>query len=189
MHVLQWAVKIEAEQGRWETVRAALADERTTGVAIATIGRLRPPQGLAWLGTYLDDPALAGKWGASAAAAIAGYLSEDAAEILLRGAELAPTQDVRKACLEGVAEIRAFLDQKASWQQRSTGAKQRDAAVAELAVMLESKDAAQRAEAARGLATLQGVEHLPRLVRMLQDPDAKVRAAVQESLGRLNAPR
>jgi len=187
--VLQWAVKSEAEQGRWETVRAALSDSRTRNVAIATIGRLRPPQGLAWLGTYLDDPALAGMSGASAAAAIAGYLSEDAAEILLRGAERAPNTEVRKACLDGVAEIRAFLDQKASWQQRSTGAQQRDAAVAELAAMLDSKDAAQRAEAARGLATLQGVEHLPRLVRMLQDPDTKVRAAVQESLGRLNAPR
>jgi len=188
-NVRQWAVGREAEEGRWEPVRMALGESDMRTAALTALGRARPPQGLAWLGAYLHDPTWARRNGVAAAGAIAGYLSEEAAEILLRGAELAPTPEVRKACLEGVAEIRAFLEQKASWQQRTTGAQQRDAAVAELAGMLDSKDAAQRAEAARGLATLQGVEHLPRLVRMLQDPDAKVRAAVQESLERLNAPR
>ncbi len=187
--VRKWAMHQEAEQGRWEPVRSGLGDSSTRDWALEALGRSRPPQGLEWLSAYLHDPAWARNSGVKAAGAIAGYLSEDAAEILMRGAELAPTPEVRKACLDGVTEIRAFLDQKASWLQRSTGAKQRDAAVAELAAMLDSKDAVQRAEAARGLATLQGVEHLPRLVRMLQDPDAKVRAAVQESLGRLNAPR
>lgn len=187
--VLSWAVQREAERGRWEPARIALDDPELLSAALIALGRRRPPEGLAWLGAHLHDPTWSRKSGTGAAAAIAGYLSEEAAEILLRGAELAPTPEVRKACLDGVAEIRAFLDQKASWQQRTTGAQQRDAAVAELAAMLDSKDPAQRAEAARGLATLQGVEHLPRLVRMLQDPDAKVRAAVQESLGRLNAPR
>ncbi len=186
-----WALRAEAEQGRWDVVRTVLADpnSRSRASAVSTIARLRPPEGLAWLAVALHDPMQAGGDGVRVASAIAGYLSEEAAEILLRGAELAPNAEVRKAALDGVAEIRAFLDQKASWRQRTSGAQQRDAAVAELAAMLDSKDAVQRAQAARGLATLEGVEHLPRLVRMLQDPDASVRKAVQESLDRLNGPR
>lgn len=189
VNVVSWAVSREADQGRWASVHAALGSPRSRPSAIQALARGRPPEGLAWLGALLHDPAESRKDGARIAEAIAGYLSEEAAEILLRGAELAPSADVRKACLEGVAEIRAFLDQKAGWRQRASGAKQRDAAVAELAAMLDAKDPVQRAEAARGLATLDGVEHLPRLVRMLQDPDAGVRKAVQESLERLNRPR
>ncbi|MCY2960250.1 MAG: hypothetical protein NTY35_08790 [Planctomycetota bacterium] len=189
VNVVNWAVSREADQGRWASVRAALSSPRSRQSAIQALGRGRPAEGLAWLGALLHDPAESRKDGARIAEAIAGYLSEEAAEILLRGAELAPSADVRKACLEGVAEIRAFLDQKAGWQQRASGAKQRDAAVVELAAMLDAKDPVQRAEAARGLATLDGVEHLPRLVRMLQDPDGNVRKAVQESLERLNRPK
>ncbi|MBL8862176.1 MAG: hypothetical protein JNK02_09200 [Planctomycetes bacterium] len=188
---VDWALRAEAEQGRWDGVRSALSDPESIARAgaLGTIARLRPPQGLDWLAQLLHDPAQSRRDGATIASAIAGYLSEEAAEILLRGAELAPNADARKACLEGVAEIRAFLEQKQSWKQRTSGAQQRDAAIADLAALLDSKDPATRAEAARGLATLEGVEHLPRLVRMLQDPDEGVRKAVRAALDRLNATR
>ncbi len=183
---LDWAIRREAALGHWDSVRPMLDAEILSTAAIGAVGRGRPPEGLGWLAAILDDPNQASNKGTLAATAIAGYLSEEAAEILLRGAQRAPTPEVRKACLDGVAEIRAFLDQKASWLQRDSGRMQRDAAILELAGLLDAQDAVQRAQAARGLATLEAAEYLPRLIRMLQDSDAGVRKAAQQALDRLN---
>jgi hypothetical protein len=187
----KWALRVEAEAGRWDSVERVLRDpeRRSRATAVSLVGRLRPPAGIASLARILHDSQDASDLGGLAASAIAGYLSEEAAEILLRGAELAPNADVRKACLDGVEEIRAFLDQKARWKQRASAGAQRDAAVVELAALLDAADPTQRIEAARGLATLEAVELLPRLVRLLQDRDEGVRKAARAALDRLNAPR
>lgn len=183
---LDWAIRREAALGHWDSVRPMLDANFLSTAAIGAVGRGRPPEGLSWLAAILDDPNQASSKGTLAATAIAGYLSEEAAEILLRGAQSAPTPEVRKACLDGVAEIRAFLDQKASWQQRESGRLQRDTAVAELVRMLDSTDAQQRAQAARGLGTLEAAETIPRLIRLLKDAHAGVQKAAQEALDRLN---
>ncbi len=57
----------------------------------------------------------------------------------------------------------------------------------ELVQLLSDNDAATRAQAARGLATLNAAEELPRLVQLLKDKSPEVRNAAQQALDLLSA--
>jgi HEAT repeat protein len=53
--------------------------------------------------------------------------------------------------------------------------------------MLDDSDPTVRGQAAKSIATLDAVEYLPRLVKLLKDPAPEVREAAKQALGTLNA--
>lgn len=115
-------------------------------------------------------------------------LDEVGADALLKAIAETGSPDIRKACFDGLEQIRKYQDEKQSWQMRKGGAAARQQAIADLLPMLSDKDAATRASAARSLATLQAIEHLPKIVALLKDKDAAVREAAQKALDVLNTP-
>lgn len=120
------------------------------------------------------------------AEAIASYLTEDAAERLLRGVPLAVNQDVRAQMLASLEQVRAYLDAKKRWNARASDADKRAEAVSSLVKLCDDPDPATRAQAAKGLAALDALEHLPKLIALLKDKSPDVRAAAQQALDVLN---
>ena len=120
--------------------------------------------------------------------ALTKRLDELGADALLKAISSAPSDEVRKKCFDGLEQIRKYQDEKLSWQKRKGGDLAREQAVQDLLPMLTDKDAGIRAAAARSLATLRAVEHLPKIVALLKDSDATVREAAQKALDALNAP-
>ncbi|MBK7644754.1 MAG: HEAT repeat domain-containing protein [Planctomycetes bacterium] len=115
-------------------------------------------------------------------------LDDTGADALLKAIAATGNEAIRKQCFDGLAQIRQYQDEKASWEKRKGGEAARDQAIGDLLPMLSDKDATTRAAAARSLATLKAVEHLPKLIALLKDKDATVREAAQRALDALNAP-
>ena len=125
----------------------------------------------------------------AAANALASYLDERAAAILLKGLGATTNRDVRDTCFAGLDSIRRYEDERERWATRKTSQAAREAAIAELLPMLADKDATIRAQAARSLGALEAVEHLPALVRLLKDSSGEVRRASQAAIDALTAPK
>lgn len=173
-------------------LRRCLHDGRCDGSTVLALGRMRKAFGLELLSEALDASWIAdreqrGRVQGGAAASMTAYMSDDAAQRLLAGVTLAVTADARKACLSGVEQIRTFLDEKKRWDLRDSELEQRAQAVKDLLVLLGDADATTRAQAAKSLATLNAVEHLPKLIALLKDKAPEVRAAAQLALDQLNA--
>jgi hypothetical protein len=125
----------------------------------------------------------------AAANALASYLDERAAAILLKGLAATTNKEVRDACFEALESIRRYEDERERWATRKTSRAAREAAIAELVPMLADKEATIRAQAARSLGALEAVEHLPALVRLLKDSNGDVRKAAQTAIDALTAPK
>lgn len=125
----------------------------------------------------------------AAANALASYLDDRAAAILLKGLAATTNKEVRDACFAALESIRRYEDERERWATRKTSRAAREAAIAELVPMLADKDATIRAQAARSLGALEAVEHLPALVRMLKDSNGDVRRAAQAAIDALTAPK
>lgn len=123
-----------------------------------------------------------------AVAALQGYMSDEAAAVLIDVAAMSPSAKVREAALLAVEAIGRYRDAQAAWQRRTTGSAGRDAAIVRLAEIAGDADGTWelRAEAIRGLGTLQAVEHLPLVIEALLDPESRVREAAREALQRIN---
>jgi HEAT repeat protein len=167
--------------------------------AIAALARLRDPRFLGLLRECLDPTWLAdtGTEGGQpsdlavkAVEAIHGYMSDEAAAILLEAAANSPRAKVRDAALEAVEAIGRYRDALSDWQRRTTVSATRDAAIVRLAEIARDAKAtgAMRAEALRGLGTLQAAEQMPLLIESLASDDAAIREAARAALERLNAP-
>jgi HEAT repeat protein len=159
--------------------------------AVQAMGRLRDPVFLPVLRECLERNWLSendqGDLAGYAILALTGYMSDEAASILLEGAASAPYASLRKDCMEGVKAIHEYQEARAEWERRAGTRATRDDAVLALVRMLDDEDATIRAECLRGLGLLGAVEHLPRVILALKDADAAVREAAREALGRLNA--
>lgn len=118
---------------------------------------------------------------------ISRYMTDDAAEALLQGVGIAENEEIRQACFDGLERIRLYQEAQERLNRRDVGKEKRDEAVAELASMLSSDDAATVAAAAKGLAALGAVDELPALIRLMKHADASVRAAATEAVERLTA--
>ncbi|MBI5364778.1 MAG: HEAT repeat domain-containing protein [Planctomycetes bacterium] len=159
---------------------------------LSVLGRIKKPFGLELLSEGLDanwvtDRGERANVQRAAAGSLTGYMSEDAARRLLAGVTLAAGDTARKACLDGVEQIRTFLDEKKRWDLRDSELEQRAQAVKELLVLLADNDATTRAQAAKSLATLNAAEHLPKLIALLKDKAPEVRTAAQLAIDQLNA--
>lgn len=122
---------------------------------------------------------------ADTAAALGG---DEAARLLLDLAASAPNRETRAAVTESLDQLLALQEAEARWQRRQDAAAVRERAIAELVQLLDSTDASeeQKVESVRGLALLQAVEELPRLVRLLASPSPALAGAARESLARLH---
>lgn len=121
--------------------------------------------------------------------ATASYLSEEAAELLLRVAAGPLPQGLRSAVMSGLDTIREYQEAAARWRKNTTLADRRLAAVDALIEILEddTESIEARAEALRGLGLLGASEELPRLIAALGSEVEALRGAAREAIDRLNA--
>lgn len=173
-------------------LQRAVSRPELWGAAIAAMGRMKKP-------VYLD--LLAAEFASTVAVqsytrdmkqiavaeALASFLTDDAAERLLRGVPLAVDQDVRAKILEKLEQVRAYLDAKKRWNARASDADKRAEAVNSLVKLCDDAEPATRAQAAKGLAALDALEQLPKLIALLKDKSPEVRSAAQQALDVLNA--
>ncbi|MCY3000545.1 MAG: HEAT repeat domain-containing protein [Planctomycetota bacterium] len=125
----------------------------------------------------------------AAAQALAGYLDDRAAGILLKAIAATSDQSRRELFFKALDEIRRYQDERERWANRKSSKAARDAAIAELVPMLGDKDATIRAQAAKSLGALEALEQLPALVRLLKDSNDGVRKAAQSAIDVLTAPK
>jgi hypothetical protein len=181
------AIPAEPDEQRPKYVKYLIGATSDIHLADGAIGKM---QGLRWpelldpLGQLLLKGSLEP---VRVASAITGYMNDRAAKYLLDEAGSTANEDIRKACFAGLESIRKYQDETARWNLRKNGQRARDEAVQQLLPMLDDSDATIRAQAARSLATLDAVEYLPRLVKMLKDPAPEVREAAKKALETLNA--
>jgi len=169
-----------------EVLRWALTRNELAGDAIGAMGATRDPRFLPDLARVLETSSIGdGRW-ETAVGALTGYLSDEAAEVLLQGAGWADSKSARDQCLAAVESIRAYQDARERWASRRVKQKTREDAIAELQALLGAGEPAQRVQAVRALATLEALEALPGLIGLLADPDAGVRSAAKEALDHLN---
>ena len=162
--------------------------------AIGTMGALRDSRYLPAL-----ESALAADWiyesnarsrtGLSASSALSGFISDDAAEALLRGMSMSTSSNVRESIRGALQTLRSNEEERQLWLEHKEGRLQREDAIQQVLKLLRDEDATIRAEAARALGTLGAVETLPTLIEMLRDSNADVKKAARAALERLNEPR
>lgn len=122
-----------------------------------------------------------------AVAALVALMSDEAVAVLLEGATRCVDAECRGKIMAGVSSIQAFQQAQREWQRRLVEGDGRDGAVLALLGMLDSDDADVRYEAVRGLATLDAVDQLPRLIEVMAgDPSERVRAGAKAALDRLH---
>jgi hypothetical protein len=182
-----------AETPQLELVETLVANDRLDVFTLEILGRHPLDAYLPLLEDVLlargSDVALGrGVMKKAAAAALASYLDDRAAEILLQGLGVTTDEEVRQTLFDALETIRRYQEEKERWNRRRTSQQAREAAVAELVPMLADADANIRAQAARSMGALGAVEQLPALVRLLKDPDPEVRAAAQEAIDVLTRP-
>jgi len=189
----QVATRPREAQGDW-LLRAA-RDKRTTETAFTLIGDLRDPSYLELLRTGLTpaftlenrqlDPA---ETRTRVLNALTRYFDDAAADIILSTAGSTASPNLREQCFKALETIRQYQEEKGRWVGDRASREATATAIRDLLTLLDDSNPAVRAQAVRGLATLQAIEQMPRIVRMLKDSDEGVRKAAGEALGVLNAP-
>jgi HEAT repeat protein len=175
-----------------EVLRRCLRDPRLDSSAASVLGRIKRPFSLELLSEalradWISDGDARADLQRAAAEAMAGFLTEDAAQRLIAGVPHVDDPKTREGALAALEQIRKFLDEKKRWDLRDTDLEKRAQAVHELYHLLSDPDAATRAQAAKSMATMNAVEHLPKLIGMLKDKSPEVRAAAQQAIDQLNA--
>ncbi len=117
----------------------------------------------------------------AAAQAVASYVSEEAASILLRGLSL-PDKEVREICVKGLEEIDVARARAASWAEARRAQPTKASALIELASMLDDETLEVRLQAIHGIATFGAIEYLPTMIRLLKDPSEEVVEAARQAI-------
>jgi HEAT repeat protein len=109
-------------------------------------------------------------------------MSRDAGQELVQCLGAAADSNVRGAIQNQLSQIRGYL-QEAEYlagteQKRAT----MDNAVLELVSMLDDSDPKSRTAALDGLASFGAKEHLPRIIRMLNDESNQVQRAAKKAV-------
>jgi HEAT repeat protein len=125
---------------------------------------------------------------AAALNALTRYFDERAANLILEVAGQTSSADLRDKCFKALETIRKYQEEKGRLKDERITNEAWDKSVQDLVALLDDKSPAVRAQAVRGLGTLGARQEMPRVVRMLKDPDESVRKAADEALGVLNAP-
>ena len=189
--LIDW-LPLQPEIATTERVRKLfdLHDSSLSQRLFEALARVRNPAHVPVLERELETTTVftrANTWmpaGILAAETLTSFLSEEAGEALARGLG-SSDREVRKACSQGLGEIARMLEQREAWARRERSLPSREVWVGELVDLLEAESIAVRVEAIHALATAGAVETLPRLVRLVADPEPRVAAAAREALGRL----
>lgn len=114
--------------------------------------------------------------------ALGSYMSRDAGQELVQCLGAAADSNVRGAIQNQLSQIRGYLQEAEYWagteQKRAT----MDNAVLELVSMLDDSDPKIRTAALDGLASFNAKEHLPRIIRMLNDESNQVQRAAKNAV-------
>lgn len=165
-------------------------DEHFLEKAAAVVARSPDPDRFSSLAKLLTDDGIDRRVAEAALFELLVALGQagtrPALDILLTVAESGPSMSLREMALENAYAVREHIDAVEHFEADGAAPATRDSARTELVTLLDGGSPAQRAEAARGLATLGAIEELPRLIRLLDDEDAQVRTAVREALDRLH---
>jgi HEAT repeat protein len=172
----------------------AARDTELFNLAFELIGDARDPRMLPFLEQCLTTdfriPNKATSSGKQAALnALTRYFDDSAADLILKVAGSTPDAELRSECFKALETIRKYQEEKGRWKDQRSSAEAWGESVRQLVVMLDDKEPAVRAQALRGLATLNALNEMARVVRMLKDPDAQVRKAAEQALSQLNAPK
>ncbi len=180
-------------QGSDDWLVRAARDGRYYVLAFDLIGEGRDPRYLPLLQEALSPSfnfSNISRDGYQAAAlnALTRYFDERAANLILDVAGKTSNAELRDKCFKALETIRKYKEEKGRLEDNGDAKKATTKAVQDLVELLDDKMPAVRAQAVRGLATLGARAEMPRVVRMLKDPDEAVRKAADEALGTLNAP-
>ena len=93
---------------------------------------------------------------------------------------------MREICFQGLETIRQYKQQVALWESDFEALPTEESARRALFQMLSNEEPLLRAEAARGLATLQAVEAIPTLIELLLDESEEVREGARAALDALH---
>jgi HEAT repeat protein len=114
--------------------------------------------------------------------ALGSFMSRDAGQELVQSLGAAADPNVRGAIQQQLSQIRGYLEEEAYWagseKQRAT----QESAIAELIEMLDDADSKIRTAALDGLASFGAKEHLPRIIRMLNDESNQVQRAAKNAV-------
>lgn len=119
--------------------------------------------------------------------AIAGYFSNEAAEVLLEAAKVARSEEGRTRIMTALRQITEWREAAASWERGAGTEAKRAKAIAGLVATVGDKTASLEARAAsiRGLGLLGAVEELPRIIAALASDEPEMAAAARAALERL----
>lgn len=154
--------------------------------AIGTIGRLRDPELLPLLARIVRERHNTESW-ETAVVALPGFLSDEAAELLLEAAAWTDDPKLRSFCMEQLEKIREFHLARDYWQRTKALEQARDSAISELFELLGSEREPVRVQAIRGLGTFEVIEAIPTLIRLMNDDSAAIRSEAEKALDRIHA--
>lgn len=149
-----------------------------------TIAVLKDPAFLPLIRTALEESGER-----KAAEALFGYLSDEAAELLLLAAAKVQSTELRDRCLAHLEKIREYQDSRERWATRKVKTQTREQVLAQLLEQLSAKSDDVKVQAIRALATWEAVEAMPKLIELTTSGTKPVAAAAREALDRLNAPK
>jgi hypothetical protein len=174
-------------------LQANIKDSRIQEAVVEGIESRRLPEHFEILRAVIENQSPGGGDWEQTLDAIAGYLDQPAAELLLATARTAGYPMYREEVFKRLNSVQSFLEAAAYWETRGGAAEKKARAVDRLVEL--SGDASQpvevRAQALRGLGLLGAVDELPRLIEILGQPavsdDVKVlQAAAREAIERLH---
>lgn len=149
--------------------------------AIQFAQRMQDERNISVLGTLLRSSTDPGQQQALVTA-LGSYMSRDAGQELVQCLGAAADSNVRGAINSQLIQIREYLQEAEYWagteQKRAT----MDNAVLELVSMLDDSDPKIRTAALDGLASFGAKEHLPRIIRMLNDESNQVQRAAKKAV-------
>lgn len=90
--------------------------------------------------------------------------------------------NVRGAIQQQLSQIRGYLEEAEYWAGKEKQRATQENAIAELVEMLDDADPKIRVAALDGLASFGAKEHLPRIIRMLNDESNQVQRAAKSAV-------
>lgn len=109
-------------------------------------------------------------------------MSRDAGQELVQCLGAAADTNVRGAIQQQLSQIRGYLEEAEYWAGKEKQRATQENAIAELVEMLDDADPKIRVAALDGLASFGAKEHLPRIIRMLNDESNQVQRAAKSAV-------
>ena len=122
-------------------------------------------------------------------AAVASYMNDEAARVLLEAAKGVASQEKRQVVMDSLRQITEWREAAAAWEKSAGAQAKRATAIEDLVAMIEdgSQSVETRAASIRGLGLLGAAEELPRIIRALSSTEKAIQEAARAALERLES--